>query len=276
MVGEFPDLQGVMGRYYALESNEHPEVAQALAEQYMPRYAGAELPQTATGRILALADKLDTLVGIFASGQAPTGLGCLRIMIESALPLDLEACIAHSAGTFAHDINAAAIAPDVFDFMLERLRRYYLDEGVSTAVFDAVQACRPTEPYDFHLRVLAVNEFLQLPESSSLVSANKRIRNILKQAEYARETGPDESLLVEKTEKDLLRQMNTCKAGERVDREDYIARLTSLAGLRDYVDAFFDEVMVMCEDEALRNNRLALLSELRKLFLASADVSRLQ
>ena len=287
MVGEFPELQGIMGRYYALESDEHPEVAQALDEQYMPRYAGAGLPQTATGRILALADKLDTLVGIFASGQAPTGdkdpfglrragLGCLRIMIESALPLDLEACISHSAGTFPHDINAGATASDVFDFMLERLRRYYLDEGVSSAVFDSVQACRPTEPYDFHLRVLAVNEFLQLPESGSLVSANKRIRNILKQAQYTRGTGPDEALLVEKTEQDLYRQMNACGAGERAGREDYIARLTSLAGLKDYVDAFFDEVMVMCEDETLRNNRLALLSELRKLFLTNADVSRLQ
>ena len=192
------------------------------------------------------------------------------------MPLDLEACISHSAATFPPDINAGAITSDVFDFMLERLRRYYLDEGVSTAVFDAVQACRPTEPYDFHLRVLAVNEFLQLPEAASLVSANKRIRNILKQAEYTRGTGPDESLLVEPTEQDLYRQMNACGAGERSDRADYVARLTSLAGLRDYVDAFFDEVMVMCEDESLRNNRLALLSELRKLFLASADVSRLQ
>ena len=142
MVGELPELQGIMGRYYALESNEHPEVAQALDEQYMPRYAGAALPETATGKILALADKLDTLVGIFAIGKAPTGdkdpfglrragLGCLRIMIECALPLDLEACIAHSSRTYPKDINARSIASEVFDFMLERLRRYYLDNGVS-------------------------------------------------------------------------------------------------------------------------------------------------
>ena len=286
MVGEFPELQGIMGRYYALESNEDPEVARALDEQYMPRYAGAGLPQTTAGRILALADKLDTLVGIFAAGQAPTGdkdpfglrraaLGCLRIMIECALPLDLEACIAHSATTFPGDVDAAATAAGVFDFMLERLRRYYLDDGVSTAVFDAVQACRPTEPHDFHLRVLAVNEFLQLPESSSLVSANKRIGNILKQAEHRRGTGPDKALLVEKTEQDLYRQMNACGLGARSGRDDYIARLATLAGLRDYVDAFFDEVMVMCEDESLRNNRLALLGELRALFLAVADISRL-
>ena len=287
MVGEFPELQGVMGRYYALESGEHPEVAQALDEQYMPRYAGAGLPQTTTGRILALADKLDTLTGIFAIGQAPTGdkdpfglrragLGCLRIMIECALPLDLEDCIAHSAGTFPDEVNAGAVASDVFDFMQERLRRYYLDDGVRATVFDAVQACRPTRPHDFHLRVLAVSEFLQLPEADSLVTANKRIRNILKQAGYTRESDPDEALLVEETEKELYRQMNAGKTEANTGRGDYIARLTSLAGLRDYVDAFFDEVMVLCKDESLRNNRLALLSELRKLFLATADVSRLQ
>ena len=287
MVGEFPELQGIMGRYYALESNEQPEVARALDEQYMPRYAGAELPKTGTGRILALADKLDTLVGIFAIGKAPTGdkdpfglrragLGCLRIMIECALPLDLEACIAHSSGTFPDAINARSITSAVFDFMLERLRRYYLDNGVSPAVFDAVQACRPTRPHDFNLRVLAVGEFLQLPEADSLVTANKRIRNILRQADYSGDTGADETLLVEKTEKDLYKQMHACGTVEHVGRGDYGAVLSALAGLRDQVDAFFDEVMVLCDDMKLRNNRLALLSELRKLFLTSADVSRLQ
>ena len=287
MVGELPELQGIMGRYYALESNEHPEVAQALDEQYMPRHAGAALPETATGKILALADKLDTLVGIFAIGKAPTGakdpfglrragLGCLRIMIECALPLDLEACIAHSSGTYPDAINARSIASEVFDFMLERLRRYYLDNGVSPAVFDAVQACRPTQPHDFNLRVLAVGEFLQLPESDSLVTANKRIRNILRQAEYTGEAGADETLLVEKTEIDLYKQIHACGAGEHIGRGDYGAVLSALAGLRDQVDAFFDEVMVLCDDMKLRNNRLALLNELRKLFLTTADVSRLQ
>ena len=287
MVGEFPELQGVMGRYYALENGEHHEVAQALDEQYMPGYAGADLPETASGRALALADKLDTLVGIFAIGQAPSGdkdpfglrragLGCLRIIIECALPLDLEACIAQSAGTFPDTVDAQARVHEVFDFTLERLRRYYLDNGVSPAVFDAVQACRPTRPHDFHLRVLAVSEFLQLPEADSLVTANKRIRNILKQAEYASAAGPDETLLVEKTEKYLYKQMHLRKIGEHVGRGDYVAVLSSLAGLRDHVDAFFDEVMVLCDDVLLRNNRLALLSELREMFLTTADVSRLQ
>ena len=287
MVGEFPELQGIMGRYYALECNERPEVARALEEQYMPRYAGAGLPETETGKVLALADRLDTLTGIFAIGKGPTGdkdpfglrragLGCLRIMIECALPLDLEACLAHSAAAFPDSVNAPAVTAGVFDFMLDRLRRYYLDNGVSPAEFDAVQACRPVQPHDFNLRVLAVAEFLRLPEAGSLISANKRISNILKQAQYTADSAIDASLLVEKTETDLYQQMRALGAGEQGQPGNYVARLTALAGLRDYVDAFFDEVMVMCDDPALRNNRLALLSGLRQLFLATADISRLQ
>ena len=287
MVGEFPELQGIMGRYYALESNERPEVARALEEQYMPRHAGADLPETSTGMVLALADRLDTLTGIFAIGKGPTGdkdpyglrragLGCLRILIECALPLDLEACLAYSAGTFQESLNASAITTEVFDFMLDRLRRYYLDNGVSPAVFDAVQACRPAQPHDFNLRVLAVGEFLRLPEADSLVTANKRISNILKQAQYTSESIVDEALLQEKTERDLYKQMHASGVVGHGASGDYIARLTALAGLRDYVDAFFDEVMVLCDDVALRNNRLALLNELRQLFLATADISRLQ
>ena len=287
MVGEFPELQGVMGRHYALECDEHPEVARALEEQYMPRHAGADLPETGTGRVLALADKLDTLTGIFAIGKGPTGdkdpyglrragLGCLRIMIECALPLDLEACLAYSAGTFPDSVNTAKVTSEVFDFMLDRLRRYYLDNGVSSAVFDAVHACRPAQPHDFNLRVLAVGEFLRLPEADSLVTANKRISNILKQAQYTTASAIDEALLLEETEQGLYKQMHASGAVEHGASGDYITRLTALAGLRDYVDAFFDEVMVLCEDVALRNNRLALLHELRQLFLTTADISRLQ
>lgn len=288
MVGEFPELQGIMGRYYAIESGEHPEVARALEEQYMPRYAGADLPETDTGKALALADRLDTLSGIFAIGKDPSGdkdpfglrraaLGCLRIMIECALPLNLEACLTHAAGTFPDAVNAQAVTTDVFDFMQERLRRYYLDKGVNSTVFDAVHACRPTKPHDFHLRVLAVDEFLRLPEAESLVAANKRIGNILKQAQFAGNTGVDvdDALLIEKTERHLYRQVMAYGSGKQGGRDDYIARLNALAGLREHVDAFFDEVMVLCEDANLRNNRLALLSELRQLFLDIADISRL-
>ena len=287
MVGEFPALQGIMGRYYALECDEHPEVARALEEQYRPVYAGAALPETNTGMVLALADKLDTLTGIFAIGKGPTGakdpfglrragLGCLRIMIECALPLNLEACLARAAAGFPASVNAPAAVTEVFDFMLERLRRYYLDNGVSAGVFDAVHACRPPQPYDFNLRVLATGAFLRLPEADSLVRANKRISNILKQAQYTDAAPVDEALLVEKTEQELYRQMRISGAVEDGVSGDYVARLSALASLRDYVDAFFDEVMVMCDDAALKTNRLALLSALRQLFLSTADVSRLQ
>ena len=285
MVGEFPELQGTMGRYYALESNEHPEVAQALQEQYMPRQAGADLPQTNTGKALALADKLDTLTGIFAIGKGPTGakdpfglrragLGCLRILIECALPLDLEACLAHAASTFPNSVNAAAVTNEVFEFMLDRLRSYYLDKRVASDVFDAVAERRPTQPHDFHLRVLAVGEFQRLPEADDLVSADKRIRNILKQAQFSGQASSDKALLVEKTEQALHEKMLVFQA--QLQGATHDTRLTALAGLRDDVDAFFDEVMVMCEDATLRENRLALLSELRQLFLTTADISRLQ
>ena len=284
MVGEFPELQGTMGSYYA-ESNEHPEVAQALQEQYMPRHAGAGLPQTNTGKALALADKLDTLTGIFAIGKGPTGakdpfglrragLGCLRILIECALPLDLEACLAHAAGTFPNSVNAAAVTNEVFEFMLDRLRSYYLDKGVAPDVFDAVAERRPTQPHDFHLRVLAVGEFQRLPEADDLVSADKRIRNILKQAQFSGQASSDKALLVEKTEQALHEKMLVFQA--QLQGVTHDTRLTTLAGLWDDVDAFFDEVMVMCEDATLRENRLALLSELRQLFLTTADISRLQ
>ncbi|MCY4209681.1 MAG: glycine--tRNA ligase subunit beta [Gammaproteobacteria bacterium] len=287
MVGEFPELQGTMGRYYAEASGEPPAVALALQEQYMPRYAGAALPQTDTGRALALADKLDTLTGIFAIGKGPTGakdpfglrragLGCLRIMIECELPLDLERCLTHAASAFPAAVKATAVTADVFDFMQDRLRRYYLDNGVAPGVFDAVQACRPTQPHDFNLRVLAVGEFLRLPEAADLVSANKRIRNILKQAQFTEQAGPDTALLVEQTELALYEKMRACQTQQQSAGHDYIARLTALAGLRDAVDAFFDKVMVLGEDAALRANRLALLNGLRQLFLTTADISRLQ
>ena len=152
---------------------------------------------------------------------AAAALGCLRIMIECELPLNLEVCIAYSAGTFPEDINAPTAAPDVFDFMLERLRRYYIDNGVSPTVFASVEACRPTKPHDFNLRIQAVRKFLQLPEATSLATADKRIWNILKQANYSSDAGPDEKLFAEKTEIELHRQMQVCGAREHIERGDY-------------------------------------------------------
>lgn len=287
LVGEFPELQGIMGRHYALAASEPEEVARALDEQYQPRRAGAALPQTGTGRVLSIADKLDTLLGIFAIGEAPTGdkdpfslrraaLGCLRILIECELPLDLEACLLHAARAFPARVKAREAAPAAFDFMMERLRRYYLDNGARPDVFEAVSACRPVSPHDFNLRMVAVGGFLQLPEAASLAAANKRISNLLKQADCATGATPDEGLFEAETERELHQQLQAAAVEDHLAAADYTAALSVLAGLRQSVDAFFDEVMVMCDDPARRGNRLALLSRLRQLFLTTADVSRLQ
>ena len=287
LVGEFPELQGIMGRHYALAAAEPEEVARALDEQHQPRRAGAALPQTGTGRVLSLADKLDTLLGIFAIGAAPTGdkdpfslrraaLGCLRILIECQLPLDLEACLLHAARAFPATVKARAAAPAAFDFMMERLRRYYLDNGARADVFEAVSACRPVSPHDFNLRMAAVGGFLRLPEAASLAAANKRISNMLKQADCEAGATPDEGLFEGDTERELHRQLQAAAVEDHLAAADYTAALSVLAGLRQSVDAFFDEVMVMCDDPARRGNRLALLSRLRQLFLTTADVSRLQ
>ncbi len=287
MVGEFPALQGVMGRYYAGRDGENEDIAGALDEQYMPRYAGAELPKSGVGQVLAIADRLDTIMGIFAIGQAPTGdkdpfalrrasLGCLRILIERQLPLDLQSCLKRSAESYDDRINAHAVIADVFDFMMERLRHYYTDNGIGADVFEAVLACRPGEPYDFNLRLQAVEEFKSLPGAANLSAANKRIRNILKQANYENGEAPDEGLFQEKAERELYQHMQAINAGAHIQRQDYVSMLTGLADLRDVVDSFFDEVLIMCDDETLKNNRLALLSALRELFLTTADISKLQ
>ena len=292
MVNEFPSLQGIMGRYYASHDKESEEVALAMDEQYMPRFAGDELPATATGQALAIADKLDTVVGIFGIGQPPTGskdpfalrraaLGLLRIIIERQLPLDLFDTLQVSEKTLGKKVEVKDVTEQVFDFMMDRLKAYYKDEGVSALVFEAVSAQRPTQPYDFDRRVRAVNYFLTLPEAESLTAANKRISNILRQAE---EKGLkvadkiDERQLSETAERALADKVSSI--GQQVtplfDKRDYETALGKLAGLRETVDTFFDDVMVMVEDESLRKNRLALLSQLRSLFLRVADFSRLQ
>ena len=289
MVSEFPELQGVMGRYYAQRDGEPGEVAAALDEQYMPRFAGDRLPQTTTGRILSIADKLDTLIGVFAIGQAPTGdrdpfalrraaLGTLRIMIECDLDLDLEKLLVHAAAGFDEPVNASRMITSVFDFMMERLRHYYLDSGINIHIFEAVLALRPTQPLDFHHRIQAVTGFCRLPEADSLATANKRISNILKQAAPGILDAVDRSLLREQAEQRLAAAVD--EVGRRVlpmlEKKDYGNALTELAGLRESVDVFFDDVMVMCDDESLKNNRLALLRDLRGLFMQTADISRLQ
>ncbi len=288
MVGEFPELQGTMGRYYALHDGEPEEVALALDEQYMPRFAGDRLPGSPTGRILALADRLDTLVGIFGIGQAPTGdkdpfglrraaLGVLRILIEGDLDVDLEQVLLLAAQ--AYDLfEPEPVAAQVFDFAMDRLRGYYLDAGVAPDTFDAVLARRPTRPADFDRRIRAVTEFRAMPQAASLAAANKRIHNILKKAQQPVADGPDPSLLADPAElrlaEDLLQLQRTVEP--LLANGAYGPALSALAELRDTVDNFFDQVLVMAEDPALRGNRLALLSSLSELFLRTADISRLQ
>jgi glycyl-tRNA synthetase beta chain len=263
-----------------------------MDEQYLPRFAGDELPASETGMALAIADKLDTVCGIFGIGQPPSGskdpfalrraaLGLLRIVIERQLPLDLEDLLRHAIQGLGDKVEVKDLQTQVFDFMMERLRAYYLDSGVAHDVFDAVQAQRPTQPYDFDRRVRAVNYFRKLPQAHSLAAANKRIANILRQAQekgIAVADSVDAAALREASEQVLAQQITAL--GQEVkplfERRDYEAALTQLAALREAVDQFFDDVMVMVEDRALRDNRLALLKRLGNLFLRVADLSRLQ
>ncbi len=289
MVQEFPELQGIMGRYYALHDGEAPEVAQAQEEQYLPRFAGDRLPATTTGRALALADRLDTLVGIFAIGQAPSGardpfalrraaLGVLRILIEGELDLSLPALLEQAAAQFEPALRADAAVETVLSFILDRLRGYYLEQGVRLDTFEAVLECRPARPLDFDRRVRAVGAFRELPEAASLAAANKRIRNILKKVETTLPFAVRLDLLVEDAEQALaacLAELSS-EVTPLMETGLYGEALTRLAGLREPVDAFFDQVLVMAEDPALRDNRIALLNELSSLFLRVADFSRLQ
>ena len=289
MVFEFPELQGVMGRYYAQHDGEPGEVAQAIDEQYRPRFAGDALPEVPTGQALAIADRLDTLVGIFAIGQPPTGdkdpfalrraaLGVLRILIEGGRDLDLAELLRDAAAGFPAELKAAAAVDGVFDFMMDRLHAYYLDAGIAPDVFDAVRAQGPTRPLDFHARLHAVTEFRALPEAESLAAANKRIGNILRKTEEKIPATVAPERLVEAAEHDLATGLDALRGEVEAafDRGDYTAGLRRLATLREPIDRFFDHVMVMAEDAALRTNRLALLQQLQSLFLRAADLSRLQ
>ncbi len=288
MVGEFPGLQGTMGRHYARRAGEPAEVAAAMEEQYLPRHAGDRLPEGDCGRAVAIADKLDTLVGIFAIGEKPTGvkdpfglrraaLGVLRILIETPLPLDLQALLQSAAEGLAEKLDAGPVVDEVFGYMMDRLKGYYGEQGIQPDVVDAVLSRRPTAPSDIDLRVRAVSAFRRLPEAESLAAANKRIRNILRKTEDAYPEHPQASLLAETPEVELAEQIAdlSTQVGPLFDSGQYTEALTRLASLRTAVDRFFEEVMVMCDEEALRRNRLALLASLGNLFLQVADLSRL-
>jgi len=290
MVAEFPDLQGVMGRYYALEQGEENEIAEAIEQQYLPRFAGDALPARATGQVLSIADKLDTLCGIFSIGEIPTGdkdpfalrraaLGVLRIMIELKLDFDLRQLLVLAvAGYDLGDEKSDDVVELVFSFMLDRLQAYYLDKGYSKRQISSVKHRRPTRPTDFNDRLLAVDAFARLDAAPALAAANKRIQNILRKADWEEATVIDPALLTEKAERALYDQMIglSAEVDAMFDKGDYTAALSRLASLRTVVDGFFDEVMVMDEDLALRNNRLALLNRLGEMFLRTADLSQLQ
>ena len=289
MVGEFADLQGLMGSYYAANDGEAPEIAQAIHEQYQPRFAGDDLPASETGSILAVADKLDTMVGLFGIGQPPTGskdpfalrrsaIGILRILVEKPLELDLKWLIKASLESFPDDLLLADTGDKVFEFILERFRTWYLDEGISSEEFQSVFALRPSRPLDFHRRIQAVHTFAQMPEAQSLAAANKRVANILsKQDSAAVPPALSESLLQQSAEKALYAAIidKESEVVPYVKQGDYQKSLTLLAELKPAIDGFFDEVLVMAEDKAVRDNRLALLAKLQALFLNLADISHL-
>lgn len=287
MVYEFDTMQGVMGYYLAKNEGLHTEVAEAMREQYLPRFAGDSLPQTRTGMAVAVADKLDTLVGIFGIGQKPSGdkdpyalrratLGTLRIIIEGELSLDLDAMIAHAAALFGDRIDANCVA-DVIEFVRGRYRAIYQDQGIETPVILSVAAVNPAQPLDFDRRVKAVAEFQQRSEAASLAAANKRVANILAKHAVGSDVVVDATKLVEAEEKTLHAAVVKVSAAiaPQVAARNYAAVLAELASLRKPVDAFFEKVMVMADDDSLRNNRLALLATLRGLFLQVADISEL-
>ena len=288
MVFEFTDTQGVMGMHYARHDGEDEEVAVALNEQYMPRFAGDELPKSLVASAVALADKFDTLTGIFGIGQAPKGsadpfalrraaLGALRIIVEKNLPLDLEDLVKKSAALFGDKLTNQNVVADVVDFMLGRFRAWYQDEGIAVDVIQAVLARRPTRPADFDARVRAVSHFRTLDSAEALAAANKRVSNILAKADAA--IGEiNLTACVEPAEKALAEAVLALRTEVQplIAKGDYTAVLDKLANLRAPVDSFFDNVMVNAEDPALRQNRLAILNTLQNLFLQVADISLLQ
>lgn len=288
MVLEFDKMQGIAGCYYALNDNETPEVGHAIREQYLPKFAGDQLPKSLTACSLALADRIDTLVGIFGIGQPPTGskdpfalrrasLGVLRIIVEKALPLDLAPLLEKSRSLHNNLSKNDTVVEDVLSYMIERFRAWYEEDNIPVQVFQAVSAKNITEPVDFDKRVKAVFAFNQLSESAALAAANKRVSNILTKQSTSVSTDVDHTQLIEDAEKVLTEKVNEMQ--KRVEplfaAGNYTEGLSELASLREPVDAFFDNVMVMADDENIRNNRLALLNQLRNLFLHVADISLL-
>ena len=289
MVLEFSDMQGIAGSYYALHDGEEADVAAALAQQYWPKFAGDQLPESGTACALGLADRLDTLVGIIGIGQPPSGskdpfalrrasLAVLRIMVEKNLDLDLRNCLELAAAQFPEDTLAEGTTGQVLVYMIERFRAWFEEEHIAAEVFRAVSARNLSRPLDIQRRVHAVDAFTRLPQAAALAAANKRVSNILDKLEEGHQFGEvSADLLQEAQEKALAEQLQALAhtSGEHLARDEYTQALACLADLRDTVDSFFDSVMVNADDSALRHNRLNLLKKLRDLFLQVADISQL-
>ncbi|MDH5354584.1 MAG: glycine--tRNA ligase subunit beta [Gammaproteobacteria bacterium] len=289
MVGEFPKLQGVMGRYYAEHDGEPELVSRAVEQHYWPQHSGGELPESGVAQCLALADRLDSLLGIFAIGQRPSGvkdpfalrraaLGVVRILIEKDLPLDLAELCGLAAGGLSKTIDASAMIDEVLDYLFDRLRSYYQDQGIGYDIVDSVLCTRPTLLSDCNRRVQALHQFQSHEAAAALAAANKRISNILKKQALEQSLEVDKKLLEEAAEIKLAEQIDILwqKASLLFNQGSYLEGLEQLAELRPTVDSFFDDVMVLVDDEAIKNNRLALLNQLLQCFRQVADFSRIQ
>jgi glycyl-tRNA synthetase beta chain len=289
MVLEFPETQGVMGKHYALNDGEPSSVADAIEQHYWPRFSGDTLPQSDVAAAVALADKLDTLVGIFGIGQTPKGdrdpfalrraaLGLIRILVEGNLPLDLKNMIELAQQQFGGLLTNNTVVEDVFNFVMGRFRPWYQEQGVDVDVIQAVISRAPSRPADFDARIKAITAFKRLDAATSLAEANKRVGNILAKSEVELDGLVNHSLLVEAEEKTLaakLSETETSSAPE-IESGNYEGALNRMALLKDDIDAFFDNVMVNAEDDKIKTNRLNLLHQLRQLFLKVADISLLQ
>ena len=283
MVGEFADLQGIMGGYYALNDGETKEVSVAIREHYQPRFAGDSLPSTDAGIAVSLADKMDTLTGIYGIGQGPTGskdpyalrrtaLGMLRILLEAKIELNLKSLIDFSLSLHLKEVDRKC-AGDIYNFMMDRLKAYYRDANIDTNIYEAVLAVSPDSPLDFHYRIDALNEFTQSADSKSLIEANKRIANILKDSDEKLEE-LNSNMLLEDSEK-ILYKATESLTKELSGSKNYKEIMKSLLNLKDSIDSFFDNVMVNAEDDKVRSSRLALIRRVRHLFLSVADISHL-
>lgn len=287
-VYEFTELQGLMGYHFALHDGEEQEVAQAIYEQYMPKFAGDDLPASKTGIAVALADRLDTLVGLFAINQPPTGskdpfalrraaLGVLRIIVEHELDLDLKELLQTAASNYQALPALDSAADNVFEFMLERFRFWFEEEGISAEIYLSIHGLRPSKPLDFVRRAHAVAAFTQLEAASALIAGNKRVGNILAKLDSTPSTAINDALLSDEAEKELAQALKglSSSVASMTGEGDYQGALQALADLRQPIDRFFEEVRVMADDADVKQNRLAMLQQLKELFGGIADISEL-